>query len=488
MVVTTDLADIKNVHPKNKFDVGNRLALWALAKAYGKKDLVYSGPLYKSMKVEGRKIRLSFSHVGGGLKSRDGRPLSEFQIAGADGKFVPAEATIDGNTVVVQAREVTSPTQVRFGWRNVASPNLVNKEGLPASPFQTNDWQGGTGDPLPKALGSRKAVDAKAANPPKIAYTGDGSDLQAVIDAAPLGATVICDAKRSLKISKAITIRRPLTLRGLHARLPKKLGRTPILVVAAAGVTLSDLELHGNYDSVSQDDCTPLIHVRKGRFTIERCVFYDASKDGVMVTPGRSDGDIVDVVVRKIEAYRMGRDAVSIAGGDRGQGTAIRNVLVEDVRLERGYLRGAVEVSDGTDNVVVRRVYAEHAKYAVEQHDHGQKVPNTNVLIEDVTAVNCYAVMLGGDNRRGHKNLTLRRFTATNCKLPVKVAHIANVLIEDLTITNQTKADSPRIVLTDCQGVRLRNVKIKGLASGVEPVAAKGCSDVAVEKLTLADE
>ena len=84
--------------------MGNRLALWALAKDYGKKDVVYSGPLYKSMKVEGNKIRLSFAHVGGGLKSRDGKPLSEFEIAGADGKFVPAEATIDGDTVVVQAK------------------------------------------------------------------------------------------------------------------------------------------------------------------------------------------------------------------------------------------------------------------------------------------------------------------------------------------------------------------------------------------------
>ncbi len=147
MAVTTDLVDnIQDIHPKNKFDVGNRLALWALAKDYGKKGLVYSGPLYKSMKVEGDKLRLTFAHVGGGLKSRDGKPLSEFQVAGADGKFVPAEAVIDGDTVIVEAKGVTAPTQARFGWRNTANPNLVNKEGLPASPFQTKNWQGGTGE------------------------------------------------------------------------------------------------------------------------------------------------------------------------------------------------------------------------------------------------------------------------------------------------------------------------------------------------------
>lgn len=147
MVVTTDLVDdLKDIHPKNKFDVGNRLALWALAKDYGKHDVVYSGPLYKSMRVEGSKLRLLFAHVGSGLKSRDDKPLREFEIAGADGKFVAAEAVIDGDTVVVHAPEVASPTQARFGWRNEAIPNLINREGLPASPFQTNDWQGGTGE------------------------------------------------------------------------------------------------------------------------------------------------------------------------------------------------------------------------------------------------------------------------------------------------------------------------------------------------------
>jgi hypothetical protein len=329
---------------------------------------------------------------------------------------------------------------------------------------------------------------AEAADPPKIAYTGDGSDLQKVLDAAPVGATITCDAKRSLEISKSITIRQALTLTGLNARLPKTLGKTPILIVAAEGVTLFDLKLHGNHGSVDDRKRAPLIHVRKGKFRIERCIFYDATKDGIMVTPEKSDGDVVGGVIRDIKAYRMGRDAVSISGGDRRWGMCVRNVLIEDVRLERGYRRGAVEVSDGSDNITVRRVYAKDAKYAIEVHDHGQKVPNTNLVFEDVTAVNCLALLLGGDNIRGHKNVTLRRATATDCKMPVRIKHYANILIEDLTITNQAKADSPRIHLIDCQGVRVRNVNIKGLASGVKPVSQKDCTDVAIEKLKLADE
>ena len=97
------------------------------------------------MKVEGNKIRLSFAHTGSGLKSRDEKPLTEFQVAGADGSFVAAEATIDGHTVLVHSSDVAAPEQIRFGWHAITNPNLVNSAGLPASPFQTKDWRGGTG-------------------------------------------------------------------------------------------------------------------------------------------------------------------------------------------------------------------------------------------------------------------------------------------------------------------------------------------------------
>lgn len=138
MAVTVDIANLKDIHPKNKQDVGKRLALWALAKTYDKKGIVYSGPLYKSMKVEGDRIRLTFDHVGGGLVSRDGKPLSWFTIAGDDGNFVEATAVIDGNDVLVSSDAVAKPTAVRFGWSQLAEPNLSNKEGLPASPFRTD--------------------------------------------------------------------------------------------------------------------------------------------------------------------------------------------------------------------------------------------------------------------------------------------------------------------------------------------------------------
>ena len=141
MAVTMDIGELKDIHPKNKQDVGKRLAIWALAKVYGQR-LVYSGPIYKSMTIEGRKIRLQFRHVVGGLVSADGKPLTQFTIAGADQKFVPAVAEIDGKTILVHSDQVAEPVAVRYAWRHDAQPNLANKAGLPASPFRTDAWKG----------------------------------------------------------------------------------------------------------------------------------------------------------------------------------------------------------------------------------------------------------------------------------------------------------------------------------------------------------
>ena len=149
MAVTIDIGNDKDIHPKNKQDVGKRLALLALAKDY-KKDVVPSGPLYKGMKKEGSKIRISFDHVGSGLiigektgldpvKETKGAELARFSIQDDAGKWHWAQAKIDGETIAVWHDEVKDPQHVRFGYEsNPVGINLYNKEGLPASPFTTD--------------------------------------------------------------------------------------------------------------------------------------------------------------------------------------------------------------------------------------------------------------------------------------------------------------------------------------------------------------
>jgi sialate O-acetylesterase len=137
MVVTTDLVDnLRDIHPKNKSDVGARLALIALARLHGQ-PAEYSGPIYKSHRVEGASIRVTFEHAVGLTSSA---PLTEFEIAGVDKVFVPAAARIEGATVVVSSSRVSNPVAGRFAWRRAPQPNLANAAGLPASPFRTDDW------------------------------------------------------------------------------------------------------------------------------------------------------------------------------------------------------------------------------------------------------------------------------------------------------------------------------------------------------------
>ena len=136
MAVTTDIGERKNVHPKNKQDVGDRLARIALANVYGRNE-EFSGPVYQSMAVEGSAIRLKFSHADG-LNARDGT-LKWFTIAGADGNYVPAEAKIDGATVVVSSATVAAPVAVRYAWINFPDGgHLYNAAGLPAAQFRTD--------------------------------------------------------------------------------------------------------------------------------------------------------------------------------------------------------------------------------------------------------------------------------------------------------------------------------------------------------------
>jgi sialate O-acetylesterase len=141
--VIIDIGEADDIHPRNKQDVGNRLALAALKIAYGK-DIVYSGPVYKSMQKSGNKIILSFENIGTGLMAKDKYGyLRAFAIAGADQKFVWARAELQGDKVIVYSDLVAEPVAVRYAWgNNPDDANLYNREGLPASPFRTDDWKG----------------------------------------------------------------------------------------------------------------------------------------------------------------------------------------------------------------------------------------------------------------------------------------------------------------------------------------------------------
>ncbi len=134
---TMDLGEIDEIHFRNKQDVGKRMALWALAEVYGQK-VAFAGPVYDSMKIEGNRIRVRFKNSGEGLMTSDKKSPSEFVIAGADGKFFPADGIIEGDSVFLQSEKVPHPKAVRFAWSDTAISNLINSDGLPASIFRSD--------------------------------------------------------------------------------------------------------------------------------------------------------------------------------------------------------------------------------------------------------------------------------------------------------------------------------------------------------------
>jgi sialate O-acetylesterase len=139
MAVAIDLGEWNDIHPDRKKPVGDRLALAAEKIAYGE-NIVYAGPLYQSSKIEGDKIIISFTHTGEGLSTNDGEAPDEFAIAGEDKKFVWADAKIEGDKIIVSSDEVPNPKYVRYAWSDTpVNPNLINKEGLPAAPFRTDE-------------------------------------------------------------------------------------------------------------------------------------------------------------------------------------------------------------------------------------------------------------------------------------------------------------------------------------------------------------
>ncbi len=162
MAIINEVGEATDIHPKDKKSPGERLARWALAKDYGR-DLIYSGPLFKSSQVQDGAVRVSFDQAGAGLKARDGGALKRFEIAGADRIWHWADAKIDGtDSVIVSSAEVKQPVAVRYAWAaNPEGANLVNSDGLPTSIFRTDDWDDVEAAP-PPTQASKEAEDRRA--------------------------------------------------------------------------------------------------------------------------------------------------------------------------------------------------------------------------------------------------------------------------------------------------------------------------------------
>jgi hypothetical protein len=310
---------------------------------------------------------------------------------------------------------------------------------------------------------SLTAVLASATARMESRYAGDGSDLQAVVEALPDGAVLRFQSERLLTLTQAVVLRRPVTLIGLRARLPDELGGVSLVEVRAEGVRLFDLDLQGNYRTVPQSARAPLVYVTRGGFIIERVRLREASKEGINVTA--EDQDVVGGLIRDIRGEGIGRDCVGLSGGNGG--LKVRNVVIENVVVHTSHLRGAVEVSDGTANIVVRGIEVSDAMYAVDIQDHrGASAANTNILVENVRAADGRYLIRTDNSPRGHAGLVLRNIEGTRIAYPMALSHTANVLVENVVFREPlgwgAGEQAEALILANCQNVLISRLRIEG--------------------------
>lgn len=312
-----------------------------------------------------------------------------------------------------------------------------------------------------------------------------GTNLQQTLDAAPTNSVVLCNPNEQLTWTMPLFIRKPLTVRGLNARLPEKQGKTSLVIIEAPGVTFTDFVLTGNGDSVPQEKRAPLVRIEAGNFHIERGELINSSKDGVLIEGGAvKEGDMVGGVVRDIVGRKVIRDTVSVGGGG-SKGHLVRNILVENIRCYESEMRGCVEVSDGTDNITVRKVYAESSPYAVDVQDHNvEGQSNRNVLIEDVYAWKCKHVLRTSNHPWGHANLTIRDITARQCTDPLQISNTENVHVSNVRIIDHIGEGGP-IEIRNCNGLTVRDVTIQNTSYEGPALLLEDCNQALVDGVVL---
>ena len=317
---------------------------------------------------------------------------------------------------------------------------------------------------------------------PSIIYS-EGDNLQKVIDSAPAYSTIICNSNYELMVSEPIVINKPLTLNGLNARLPDKLGKRSIIEIKSENVTITDFELTGNASTVPQSERAALITIYTGSFHIESGLVKNSSKEGIEVDQREFPNPVDGGVIRDIVGKGCMRDVVSL-GGPAGPEPHIRNILVENIRGYDSSLRGTVEVSDGAENITVRKIYAENCVYALDIQDHNKHEINSNVLISDVYAVRCTHAIRTANHANGHSSLTLQNITAEHCEKALYVYNTEGVTIQNVRIEGYNGKD-PAMLIANCNALTIRDLTFSNCNSEVEGLLLKDCNNITVDGVRL---
>ncbi len=320
----------------------------------------------------------------------------------------------------------------------------------------------------------------------------DARLLKEAVREAPPHAVLVADRSREVEVTETTRIEKPLTLVGLNMRLKKGLAKTPILEVLSEDVHIREFTLVGNGDSVEQPDRAPLIVVRRGRFVIENGQTDNSAKDGVMITPAAEFGNIEHGVIRNLTARDTIRDIVSI-GGQGDEGLFVRHLVVENIRSYGSRLRGAVEVSDGSEHITVRDVYAESSFYGVDVQDHGREgMINRQILIDGVQVKDCVTAIRTANRDFGHNGLTIRNVTGKDFReddrwRPLHVRNTSNVVIENVRIQGGPQR-APWVVVENSDNLTLRNVTLVNASQNGAALVVEDANNALLDNIVITGE
>ena len=336
------------------------------------------------------------------------------------------------------------------------------------------------------------AGETPAASRPRILYI-DAAELQRAVDEAPPHSVLMADRGQQVEVSATIRIEKPLTLVGLNARLKPGLEKTPMIEVLSEGVAIRDFTLEGNVDSVPFKQRASLIVLRRGRFIIENGETNNSAKDGVMVTPTSEYGDIEHGVIRNVTGIGTARDVISI-GGQGDKGLFIRHLVVENIRAYGSAERGAIEVSDGSEYVTVRDIYAESSHYAVDVQDHRrQGMINRHIIIDGVNVKDCEVAVRTANADFSHDGLTIRNVSGVGFRQddrwsPLHVKNTRNVLIENVRIhyaAGVQDSKLPSVLVQNSDNVTIRNLTVVNAANDGAAVLVEDANNALLDNVVF---
>ena len=320
----------------------------------------------------------------------------------------------------------------------------------------------------------------------------DAGTLQEAVADAPPHAVLVADRSRQVEVTETVRIEKPVTLVGLNMRLKPGLAKTPIIEVLSEQVRIREFTLEGNGDSVEQPDRAPLILIRRGGFVVEDGETNNSAKDGVMITPVPEYGDIEHGVLRNLTARNTIRDIVSI-GGRGHEGLFVRHLVVENIRSYGSQLRGPVEVSDGSEHITVRDVYAESSFYGVDVQDHSREgMVNRQILIDGVQVKDCVTAVRTANRDFGHNGLTIRNVTGVDFRAddrwrPLHVRNTSNVVIENVRIEGGPP-EGPWVLVQNSDNLTLRNVAIVNAGQDGAVVVVEDSNNALLDNIVITGE